>query len=65
LTKSSSLGIVSKSVLEISCLTILFIPMLYVHMIADSYKPFQGGLFCGDQNLKHPYVDKQTVPMEV
>ena len=62
---TTSLGIVSKSVMEISCLTILFIPMLYVHMIADSYKPFQRGFFCDDQNLKHPFVDKQTVPMEV
>ena len=62
---SSSLEIVSKSVLEISCLTILTIPMLYVHIISDSYQPFQRGFFCDDQNLKHPYVDKQTVPMEM
>ena len=62
---SSSLEIVSKSVLEISCLTILTIPMLYVHIISDSYQPFQRGFFCDDQNLKHPYLDKQTVPMEM
>ena len=62
---TSSVSIVSKTVVEISCLTILTIPMLYVHMIADSYKPFHRGFFCDDQNLKHPYIDKQTVPMEM
>ena len=47
-------------------LVILAIPMLYVHMIAgSSYTPHKRGFFCDDQNLKHPYVENQTVPMEI
>merc|ERR1719348_1818149 len=26
--------------------------------------PYNRGFFCDDQNLKHPYVEKQSVPME-
>eukprot|EP00092_Neocalanus_flemingeri_P034736 GFUD01037800.1.p1 GENE.GFUD01037800.1~~GFUD01037800.1.p1 ORF type:complete len:313 (-),score=66.54 GFUD01037800.1:207-1145(-) len=55
-----------KASLEIVSLTILAIPMLYVHLIAGSrYTPYQRGFFCDDQNLKHPYVEEQTVPMEI
>ena len=61
----SSIQIVSKTALEMFCLTILAIPMLYVHMIADHYTPFHRGFFCDDQNLKHPYIADQTVPMEL
>jgi len=61
----SSLEILSKTMLEISCMTILAIPMLYVHMLADNYTPFQRGFYCDDQNLKHPYIANQTVPMEM
>ena len=64
-TSPSSKQIVSKTVIEISCITMLAIPMIYVHMIADTYTPFHRGFFCDDQNLKHPYVHDQTVPMEI
>ena len=61
----SSIQAMSKTLLEISCLTILAIPMLYVHIIADNFAPFHRGFFCDDQNLKHPYITEQTVPMEI
>ena len=55
-----------KASLEILALTILSVPMFYVHMIAGStYTPFHRGFYCDDQNLKHPYVKDQTVPMMV
>jgi len=39
--------------------------MVYVHVIAgSSYSPYKRGFFCDDQNLKHPYVEQETVPME-
>ena len=53
-----------KASLEILALTILSVPMFYIHMIAgSSYTPFHRGFFCDDQNLKHPYIENQTVPM--
>eukprot|EP00092_Neocalanus_flemingeri_P027718 GFUD01030089.1.p1 GENE.GFUD01030089.1~~GFUD01030089.1.p1 ORF type:complete len:329 (-),score=65.96 GFUD01030089.1:158-1144(-) len=55
-----------KASLEILSLTILSVPMFYIHIIAgSSYTPFHRGFFCDDQNLKHPYTDHQTVPMMV
>jgi len=55
-----------KASLEILSMTILSVPMFYVHMIAGtSFTPYHRGFFCDDQNLKHPYVKDQTVPMMV
>ena len=60
--KSKEIGF--KVILELVSLTVLGIPMIYVHLIAGSnYQPKNRGFFCDDQNLKHPYVENETVPM--
>jgi len=50
--------------LELLALTVLSIPVFYVHLISGpGYTPFLRGFYCDDQNLKHPYVESQKVPM--
>ena len=53
----SSASVLTKSLVELGCLTILSGPMLYVHLIASNYGPFERGYFCDDQSIKHPYTE--------
>ena len=67
-----------KTTLEVALMTVLALPMIYIHVIIDEFPPYQRGFYCDDENLRHPYKEKvlfykfkikisiilqQTVPM--
>ena len=42
--------------LELSMITLLALPMIYIHLIAKDFQPNVRGFFCDDENIKHPYI---------
>ena len=59
-----SRSVVIKAGLEVSMITVLALPMIYLHIIIKDYQPTVRGFFCDDENIKHPYLG-ETVPMLV
>ena len=49
-----------KAGLEVSMITVLALPMIYLHIIIKDYQPTVRGFFCDDENIKHPYLDVST-----
>lgn len=57
--------VVLKAILEMIGMLILVMPMAYIYVISSHFPPYKRGFFCDDQNLKHPYIEPQTVPIIV
>ena len=50
-----SRSVMLKVGLELSMITVLALPMIYLHLIIKDYQPTVRGFFCDDENIKHPY----------
>ena len=46
-----------KAGVEVSMITVLALPMIYLHIIIKDYQPTVRGFYCDDENIKHPYLD--------
>merc|ERR1712126_246106 len=53
-----------KTLLEMVLMTVLALPMIYIHVIREEFSPKQRGFYCDDETLRHPYQD-ETVHMGV
>ena len=51
-----SRNVMLKLGLELSMITVLALPMIYLHLIIKDYQPTVRGFFCDDENIKHPYL---------
>ena len=49
-----------KAGLEVSMITVLALPMIYLHIIIKDYQPTVRGFYCDDEDIKHPYLDVST-----
>jgi len=54
--------VVIKASFQITCMLLLVMPMAYIYVFTANFEPFHRGFFCGDQALKHPYLE-QSVPI--
>ena len=48
------------SLLEVTCIFLLMIPMAYYVFMHGHVAPVSRGFFCDDQNLKHPEVEEKV-----
>ena len=54
-----------KTTLEVALMTVLALPMIYIHVIIDEFPPYKRGFYCDDENLRHPYKEEVDIILEV